>query len=131
MTIILANQFGLSAPNLIAQIIIFMIVYFILKNKAFGPILAMLEQRKQRIADGEKKLAEIDASLASANATAQSKIDEANATAVRIMKEADESAKQFKERKEQEAAHYASQHVAKAREAAQLETDKARAELRR
>lgn len=131
MTIILANQFGLSAPNLIAQIIIFMIVYFILKNKAFGPILAMLEQRKQRIADGEAKLEKISKDLAEANANAQAILDKANADGNRLVKEADESAKALAEKKQQDAIHEASQILAKAREAAQLETDKARSELRR
>ena len=131
MTIILANQFGLSAPNLIAQIIIFMIVYFILKNKAFGPILAMLEQRKQRIAEGEAKLEKISKDLAEANANAQAILDKANADGNRLVKEADESAKALAEKKQQDAIHEAGQILAKAREAAQLETDKARAELRR
>lgn len=131
MTIILANQFGLSAPNLIAQIIIFMIVYFILKNKAFGPILAMLEQRKQRIAEGEAKLEKISKDLADAEANAKAILDKANADGNRLIKEADESAKAIAEKKQQDAIHEAGQILAKAREAAQLETDKARAELRR
>ena len=131
MTIILANQFGLSAPNLIAQIAIFLIVYFILKNKAFGPILAMLEQRKQRIAEGEAKLEKISKDLAEANANAQAILDKANADGNRLVKEADDSAKALSEKKQQDAIHEAGQILAKAREAAQLETDKARSELRR
>lgn len=129
--ILAANQFGLSVPNLIAQIIIFLIVFFILKTKAFGPILAMLEQRKQRIAEGEAKLEKISKDLAEANANAQAILDKANADGNRLVKEADESAKALAEKKQQDAIHEASQILAKAREAAQLETDKARAELRR
>ncbi|MBX7207979.1 MAG: ATP synthase F0 subunit B [Verrucomicrobiaceae bacterium] len=129
--ILAANQFGLSVPNLIAQIIIFLIVFFILKTKAFGPILAMLEQRKQRIAEGEAKLEKISKDLAEANANAQAILDKANADGNRLVKEADESAKALAEKKQQDAIHEASQILAKAREAAQLETDKARSELRR
>lgn len=131
MTIILANQFGLSAPNLIAQIIIFLIVYFILKNKAFGPILAMLEQRKQRIAEGEAKLEKISKDLADAEANAKAILDKANADGNRLVKEADESAKALAEKKQQDAIHEAGQILAKAREAAQLEAETARAELKR
>lgn len=131
MTIILANQFGLSAPNLIAQILIFLAVFFILKTKAFGPILAMLEQRKQRIADGEAKLEKITKDLAEAEANAKAILDKANAEGNRLVKEADESAKALAEKKQQDAIHDAGQILAKAREAAQLEAETARAELKR
>jgi hypothetical protein len=55
----IADQFGLELPKLIAQVIIFGVVFWVLKAKAFGPIMAMLEQRRQRIADGESKLEKI------------------------------------------------------------------------
>lgn len=129
--ILAANQFGLSVPNLIAQIIIFLIVFFILKTKVFGPILAMLEQRKQRIADGEAKLDKIAKDLAEAEANAKTIIDKANTDSDRLVKEASESAKALAEKKQQEAIHEATQIRAKAAEAAQLETEKARAELKR
>ena len=50
------EQFGLAWGKFLAQVIIFLIVYTVLKKFAFGPILGMLEQRRQRIADGEAKL---------------------------------------------------------------------------
>jgi F-type H+-transporting ATPase subunit b len=52
----LVEKFGLAWPKFFAQVIIFWIVFSILKKYAFGPILGMLEQRRQRIADGEAKL---------------------------------------------------------------------------
>ncbi len=135
MTVVLAEAqeapiFGLALPNLIAQIIIFLIVYSILKKKAFDPILAMLEQRKQRIAEGEANLEKITADLAAAEKNAQAIVDKANESAGRLLKEADDSAKALKETRAQEAILEASQILAKAREAAQLEKEQLSSQLK-
>ena len=124
------TQFGLAWPKFFAQIIIFLAVYFVLNKFAFGPILAMLELRKQRIADGEAKLEKIAADLAAAEKNAQAIVDKANDSAARMVKEADDSAKALKEAKSQEAIHEAGQILAKAREAAALEKDQLRSQLK-
>lgn len=131
MNVFLAAQFGLSAPNLIAQIIIFAVVYFILKKKAFGPILAMLDQRKQRIADGEAKLEKISKDLADAEANARAILDKANSEGDRLVKEAGESAKTLADKKQQDAILEAGQIMAKAREAANLEHEQLMSQLKR
>lgn len=131
MNVILAAQFGFAVPNLIAQMLIFGIVYFILKKKAFGPILAMLEQRKQRIADGEAKLEKIAKDLSEAEANARAILDKANYEGDRLMKEAGESAKALAEKKQQDAVQEAGQIMAKAREAAQLEHEQLMSQLKR
>jgi len=41
------------------QVVIFLIVFWVLKTKAFGPIQAMLEERRNRIEAGEEKLKKI------------------------------------------------------------------------
>ncbi len=130
MTVVLAAAFGIAWPNLAAQIIIFLIVYKILETKAFGPVIAMLEQRKQRIADGEVNLEKISTDLAAAERNAQAIVDKANDSAARLVKEADDSAKALKETKAQEAIHEANQIMAKAREAAQLEKEQLSAQLK-
>lgn len=130
MTVVLAAAFGFAWPNLFAQIIIFLIVYKILEKKAFAPVIAMLEQRKQRIAEGEANLEKIRTDLAAAEKNAQSIKDKADADAARLVKEADDSAKALKETKAQEAIHEANQIIAKAREAAQLEKEQLRSQLK-
>jgi F-type H+-transporting ATPase subunit b len=127
----LIHQFGIAWPKLIAQVLIFWAVYFILNKKAFGPILAMLEQRKQRIADGEAKLEKISKDLADAEANAKAIVDKANADGDRLVKEAGESAKALAEKKQQDAIHEAGQIMAKAREAAQLEHEQLMSQLKR
>lgn len=127
----LAQQFGIQPGKIIAQVIIFLLVYYVLKKYAFGPIQAMLEQRRQRIADGEAKLEKIAKDLAEAEKNAQALIDKANAESDRLVKDAGESAKALAERKTQEAVHEAGQIMARAREAAQLEHEQLLSQLKR
>jgi F-type H+-transporting ATPase subunit b len=47
------HQFGVYWPNLIAQVVLFAIVYWVLKRYAFRPVIAMLEERRRRIEEGQ------------------------------------------------------------------------------
>ncbi len=125
------GQFGLAWSKFFAQVIIFWIVFMILKKYAFGPILAMLEQRRQRIADGEAKLEKIARDSAEAKQNSQAILDKAEADAARLVKEADDAAKAIQERRQQEAVSSANTIIAKAREAAQLEQEQLMSQLKR
>lgn len=125
------NQFGIALPKLIAQVIIFLTIYYILNKKAFGPIMAMLNQRRQRIADGEQKLEKIARDLAEADANAKAVIAKANDESGRLIKEAGDSAKVIAERRQQEAILEANQIIAKARESAALEQEQLMSQLKR
>ncbi len=126
----IAEQFGLETGKLIAQIIVFGTVFFVLKKYAFGPIMAMLEQRRQRIADGEAKLEKIAKDLAAAEKNAQEIMDKANAESDRVVKEADTAAKALQEKRQQMALHEANQILNRAKEAAELEHEQLMAELK-
>jgi len=128
---VLVEKFGLAWPKFIAQVIIFWIVFMILKKYAFGPILGMLEQRRQRIADGEAKLEKISRDAADAAKNSQAIIDKAEADAARVVKEADEAAKALQDRRQQDAVASANSIIAKAREAAQLEQEQLMSQLKR
>lgn len=54
------KTFGLEWPKFISQVIIVLLVYFILSKYAFGPVLAMLDARRRRIAEGESNLKTIE-----------------------------------------------------------------------
>jgi F-type H+-transporting ATPase subunit b len=127
----MVQKFGLAWPKFFAQVLIFLTVYYVLNKFAFGPILAMLEQRRQRIADGEAKLEKIAKDLAEAEMNASAIIEKANADAARLVNEAGDSAKALAERKQQEAVHEAGQIMAKAREAAKLEHEQLMSQLKR
>ena len=125
------DQLGIDFPKIIAQIIIFGIVYLILSKYAFGPVTALLEQRRTRIAAGESNLDQIRLNLASSEAQAAAALAKANADAARIIKEASDAAASIAEQKKQDAVAEAQSIIAKAKEATELERARVMAELKR
>lgn len=125
------TQLGIDGPKLVAQIIIFFIVYFVLKKYAFGPVTDLLEERRRRIADGEDKLKQIKENLATSEAQASAALQKANATAERMVKEAREVAAGAGEAERQKAVAEAAAIIAKAREASELERNRVMSELKR
>ena len=122
---------GIEVPNLLAQCIVFGAVYFVLNRFAFGPVLAMLEARRKRIADGEAKLEKIARDLAAAEENARAIIQKADGEANRLIKEAGDSAALVAEKKRQEAINEANGIIAKSREAAKLEQEQLLTQLKR
>lgn len=122
---------GLEVPNFLAQVVVFLVVYFVLNRYAFGPVMAMLEARRKRIAEGEAKLEKIARDLAAAEESAKAITGKADAEAARLVKEAGESASSLAERKRQDAVAEANTIIAKAREAAKLEQEQLLAQLKR
>ena len=45
----IAQVFGVYWPNLIAQVVLFVVVYLILRKYAFKPVVDMFEERRRRI----------------------------------------------------------------------------------
>ncbi len=102
------KTFGLDWPKFLAQVIIVLIVYFILSKYAFGPVLAMLEARRRRIAEGEANLETIKAEMNKAEEKVRAMLDKANADAERLIAEARDSAEAVRNQKTQEAIKEAS-----------------------
>src|SRR5260370_29139768 len=64
-----AETFGVDWPHLIAQIISFSIVAILLARFAYKPVLAVLAERRQRIAEGLANAERTKAELAKTVAT--------------------------------------------------------------
>jgi F-type H+-transporting ATPase subunit b len=131
LPILAAADFGLTPAKLIAQVLTFGVVYFVLNRYAFGPVTAMLEARRKRIADGEAKLEKIARDLAAAEENARAITGKADAEANRLIKEAGEGAALLAEKKRQEAVAEANGIIAKSREAAKLEQEQLTVQLKR
>lgn len=125
------SDFGVSWEKFLAQVLLFLIVYMILKKFAFGPILGLLEARKQRIAQGEENLKKIAADLEAAESKKTEIISEANGKADTLIGEARESAEALASSKRAEAINEAATIVAKAREAGELEKNQLLTDLKR
>ena len=126
----ITRTFHVTWSLLISQCVSFLIVAVLLKKFAFGPIQAMLEDRRTRIASGEEKLKLIERQLADSVQTTAAAIAKANDEAVRMIQEAKVGAATFSEQKAQEAISSAQSILAKAEAAATADRDRLVAELK-
>lgn len=126
----ITRNFKIYPQLFISQCVSFLLVAFLLKKFAFGPIQNMLEQRRGRILAGEEKLKQIEKQLAESEITTAAAIAKANEEAARLITEAKESSATFSAQKSQEAIAAAQQILAKAEAAAQAERAAIKAELK-
>src|SRR5213593_1123994 len=98
-----ADTFGWNPWIFLSQVISFVIVALLLKRFAYKPILGVLEERRQRIAEGLLNADKIKQQLAEAEQRYQETLAKGNAEAQKLIDEARASAGVITERKQQEA----------------------------
>lgn len=125
------DTFGWNLKLFLSQVISFVIVALLLRKFAYKPVLAILEERRQRIADGLANADKIKQQLAEAEQRHAEILAKANAQAQKMIDDARESAGLVADRKQQEAITAAEQIVAKAREASAIEHERVMTELKR
>jgi F-type H+-transporting ATPase subunit b len=126
-----AETFGWTWQLFLAQVISFVVVALLLKRFAYKPILAVLEERRRKIEEGQINAEKIKKELAEAEKRYQEIVAKGNADAQKMIDEARESAAQLSERKQQEAITAAEQIIAKAREASAIEHERTMDSLKR
>ncbi|CAA6676413.1 MULTISPECIES: F0F1 ATP synthase subunit B [unclassified Lentimonas] len=126
----ITEKFGVDWPTLIAQMINFILVAFILYKFAVKPIAATLDERQQKIADGLQYAEEMKTQLAAAERERAEKIKAAAVDAQKILTESREQSKEMIEQKTQEAAAQAEAIIRKASEATELERQKMLSDVR-
>jgi len=126
-----AETFGWNWKLFLSQVISFCIVAFLLQRFAYKPILAVLEERRRKIEEGQINAEKIKKELAEAEKRYQEILAKANADAQKMIDEARDSAAHLSERKQQEAITAAEQIIAKAREASAIEHERTMESLKR
>jgi F-type H+-transporting ATPase subunit b len=126
-----AKAFGVDWPHFIAQVMSFCIVAYALHRWAYKPILKVLEERRQRIAEGLANADKIKAELARAESARQEILNQANAQATKLIEEARAAAARVQEVETQKAIAAAKDIVEKARQATEAEHARMLVELRR
>ena len=126
-----AETFGWDWHLFISQVASFCIVALLLRRFAYKPILAVLEDRRRKIEEGQLNAEKIRKELTEAEKRYQEIVAKANADAQRMIDEARESSAHLAERKQQEAITAAEQILAKAKEAAALEHERQMQNLKR
>jgi len=124
-------QFGFNKAIFVSQVISFLIVAFLLKKFAYGPILKVLLERRERIEEGLKNADRIKAELAKTEAARLEILNKANTQANKLIEEARAAAAKVQESETQKAIQQAEQIIIKAREAAEADRARISAELRK
>jgi F-type H+-transporting ATPase subunit b len=127
----IASTFGVDWPHLGAQIISFCIVCLLLHRFAYKPILKMLGERREQIAQGIADTAKIKTELAETEVQRQQILLKTNTQATRLIEEAHSAAAQVQQQETQKAIVAGEQIIIKSREAAEQEYARMLAELKR
>lgn len=117
----IAQTFGVDWPHLTAQVISFSIVCVLLYRLAYRPVLAMLAQRRETIAQGLANTEKINAALAAIDRQREQILAAARDEGARLLEEARVVARRMREQETQRAAATANRIVLKAREQADSE----------
>jgi F-type H+-transporting ATPase subunit b len=125
------DTFGVSWGKFIAQIILFLIVYWVLKKYAFGPILEVLNERRRRIEEGQHNAEKIKKQLAEAELRYQEVLRKANDEATRLIEEARASSDAHTQKQLQQAIKDAEGIISKAHESITQERHKMVAEVKK
>jgi F-type H+-transporting ATPase subunit b len=126
----IARNFGVDWRHLTAQIISFCIVCALLHRFAYRPVLAMLEERRRRIAEGLADAEKVKAELARTEVQRKEAMVRADAEATRLIEDARAAAARIEEQETRKAHAAAEQILLKAREAAEREHDRMLADLK-
>ncbi len=125
------ETFGFNAWLFFSQVISFTIFAIALQQWAYKPILKVLEERRQRIAEGLANAEKIKQQLADSEKRYEEILTKANAQAQKMIDEARVSAQALADKRTQQAIAEAEQIIAKAREATLVERQKTLAEIKR
>lgn len=121
---------GLNLPQLIAQVVNFFILLFVLRLVAYKPILKMLDERKQKIAEGLNAAEIARAEAASAQANIQAQLDTARKEGQEIVANAQGIATRIQADAREQSAKDRDVALERARVEIQQERDRAIADLR-
>ena len=125
------DKLGIDWRILLAQTISFSLVFFVLWKYAYGPIFAMLNARREKIAEALANAEKIKSDVARTEAERQKILADAGDKANKLIDEARQAAARVRETETQKAIASAEQIVTKAREAATQERTQMLGELKR
>jgi F-type H+-transporting ATPase subunit b len=125
------SNFGVTWPKFIAQVILFLVVYWVLNKYAFGPVLKMLNERRRRIEEGQHNAEKIKKQLAEAELRYQEVLRKANEEATRLLEEARTSSDAISAKQLQQAIKDAEGIIAKAQETIVQERNKMVSEVKK
>jgi len=127
----LFENFGVDWPKFLAQTILFLIVYFILRRFAFASVINMLEERRRRIEEGQLNAEKIKKQLAEAELRYEEVMRKAHAESKAMIEEARAAAEASTNKEIQRAVKDAELIIAHAKEAIAIDRQRMVEEVKR
>ncbi len=127
---IILKQFGVEPLLLIAQVVNFLVLLYILKRVLYKPILKVLDDRKAMIAQSIKNSEEIEKKLAETEEEKEAALEKAAKEAQRILEDATKSANQIIEDSQIKAATDIEEMLKKSRDQIKQDRETMQQELR-
>lgn len=124
------SDFGINPTSLIAQIVNFLILLFILKKILFKPLMKVLEERKQKIATSLQEAQQIEIELKKVQEKSRELLAQADTKADQIIAEAKAAAQELKNETITETKVEAEKILNRNQSQLTLEQEKMRAALR-
>ena len=126
----LLEQFGIEPSFLIAQVISFSLLAFVLYRFGFKPILAAVDERQKKIESGLAYSDEMKKKLEQVQSESEAVLRKAALEAQAVVTDARKSAKELLEKQTQDAAAQGAAILEKARQSIELERKKMLVEVR-
>lgn len=124
------DALGINLPGLIVQLVNFVLLLVLLRLFLYKPVLRMLDQRRQRIADSMQAVDTMKEQAASAEKQVQEQLTQARAEGQALIAAAQQNAARVQEDARTAAKAEADGLIVRARGEIQLERDSAIASLR-
>ncbi len=121
---------GINLPQLLAQIVNFIVLLLILRFTLYKPVLRMLDDRRKRIAEGLGAAEAARAEASDAQAQIQAQLDEARGQGQEIVANAQQVASRVQDEARDQAERDREAAAQRSRQEIQLERDRAIADLR-
>ena len=121
---------GINLPQLIAQIANFVVLLLILRFTLYKPVLNMLDQRRERIAEGLGAAEQARAEASDAQSRIQEQLDEARGQGQDIVANAQQVAARIQDEAREQSERDREAAAERARQEIQLERDRAISDLR-
>ena len=126
----LIGSLGIHWQQFVSQLVIFLILFWVLKKFAYQPVLKMLDERQRRIAESMANVEKIKSELATTEKTREEIIAKANESANALIAKVKTDADLLNARKVQETVQQVETMLNKAEESAALERERLVNELR-
>jgi len=124
------DSLGINGWNLIVQLIAFIIFVWLFWRYALGPIVKVLDQRRERIEESVATAQRMQQELAATATRNEQVLAEARRQAQQIVTDARSAGDAAIARAREEAAHQSEEYLNRAQSTLRQETDRARQQLR-